>query len=169
MRCEKCNRKEAHVVLRHEQAEKKTLHLCEQCAIASSNIDASANGPVGVDREMLKTIKEYPLVVNAVYQTQCAKCHLTYTAFKHLGRIGCSECLKSFGNKLIKDLQLKQKYSKHTGDSPEIKLEAQAANVKELSALNRALSEAVEHEDYVEAASLRDRIRDLKSQGGHHA
>jgi protein arginine kinase activator len=169
MRCEKCNQREAQVVLRHSLTDKQALNLCEQCAIASSNHHLRANGSTGVDREMLKSIKKYPLVVNAVYQTQCPTCHLTFTAFKHIGRIGCSDCLSAFGNKLYKDLQTVQNHVKHVGDTPKQQLEPQTSRVKELTILNRVLNDAIAKEDYIEAAKIRDKIHEIKTKGGHYA
>ena len=158
MMCEACKINKAHIVLRQAGDAQQSIHLCENCAATGHYGNKRVQG---LDKAMVKNIKKSPLRVNEIYQTQCSKCHLTYTTYKQLGKLGCVECTKAFGSKLIRDVSDCQYGQQHSGKSP-IPVNERVMTQKEIMVLKRALNYAIEHENYQLAAELRDKVTALE-------
>lgn len=106
---------------------------------------------------------------------KCPNCACTLEAIQMGGNLGCAECYETFRETLVGELISAGKVGAglgdgrvhHTGRAP-----GQASGVNpalHLMALKEALSEALEREDYEQAAKLRDQIKGLEgdSDGEH--
>jgi protein arginine kinase activator len=97
---------------------------------------------------------------------KCPVCGFTQADFKKTGRLGCSECYRTFSESLGNLLKAMHKGTAHTGKVP-----AQMARAHELNERVRGLREdlqrAVLEENYEDAASLRDQIQRLTNQSDH--
>lgn len=99
---------------------------------------------------------------------ECGNCGTTLEEVKRGHRLGCAECYTVFEDILLMEMQAANRLSPrlnlnkknlHIGRSPG---ETLAINLSSrLSALNEALKETLSHEDYEQAAWLRDQIRAL--------
>ena len=102
---------------------------------------------------------------------ECGNCGTTLEEVKRGHRLGCMECYDVFDNLILSELQnsdkvptralahLKKSHLVHIGRAPG---EILAINPSSrLLALNEALKEMLNREDYEQAAWLRDQIRDL--------
>ena len=100
----------------------------------------------------------------------CARCHTPLEAVKMGNPMGCSECYNIFGDLLIAELIAENKIPKqmqnarrnqpiHIGKAPGKPLDIPSSN--RLTALNEALNNALQQENYEEAAWLRDQIKEL--------
>lgn len=87
----------------------------------------------------------------------CPQCGLTAEDFNKTGRLGCSECYKTFGSELAIVLRRLHGRNQHVGKIPALN-PTQVAARNELLSLRRALKQAVDHEQFEKAAELRDRI-----------
>ena len=104
---------------------------------------------------------------------KCADCGTTYQEFKKHGRLGCSECYRSFESQLGSLLKKIHGASKHSGKSPVLQTADPLPSVKEkkpadsddLDELKQKLQQAVLCEDYERAAQLRDMIRAKEKKG----
>ena len=97
----------------------------------------------------------------------CPECGMTFTEFKQKGRFGCSRDYDEFLSRLVPLLQRIHGAAEHTeGAAPEPeppKRRSKAGSVQsELRKLRRELQRVVEHEEYEEAARIRDRIKSLE-------
>lgn len=100
----------------------------------------------------------------------CGNCGTTLDAVRIGSRLGCSTCYEVFGEALIADMlnankiparlsANKKSLPLHIGRTP---LEAPLINPSlRLLALNEALTETLQREDYEQAALLRDQIKEL--------
>jgi protein arginine kinase activator len=90
----------------------------------------------------------------------CTQCGFTYAEFRERGLLGCPECYASFGDALFADLL--QMHPDLYRRAPETSGESRDASPAEDPARLRELfSDALRGERYEEAATLRQRLRDL--------
>ena len=100
-------------------------------------------------------------------EPHCDVCGMTYQEFLKGGRFGCSNCYESFRNTLEKSLRSIQGSDTHTGKKPigfETKTEKIVKELSEIDKLSIRLQDAIEKEEFEEAAKIRDRIRELKKE-----
>lgn len=97
---------------------------------------------------------------------ECGTCGTNLEEVKRGHRLGCAECYAVFENILFIELQATKmipsrlkKGPLHVGRAPGEK--GGMSPSSRLLALNEALSETLKREDYEQAASLRDQIKDL--------
>ena len=166
MICDDCGKNEAVVHITQIGPEGKIdKNLCKLCAerygsfIAQENKDDSVN-------DFLKGI--FSNAKEAEQNTQepaahCPACGMSLGDFLRSGKIGCSECYKSFHDQLEPLIRRIHGSSTHNGKIPhrtggllELK-----NNVKRLRS---ALETCVANEEYEKAAEYRDRIRALEKQ-----
>ncbi|NGX26841.1 MAG: Protein-arginine kinase activator protein [Chlamydiae bacterium] len=100
----------------------------------------------------------------------CGNCHTPLEAIKMGNPFGCSQCYMVFGDALVQELLAENKIPKamenakrnqplHIGKTPDKPAHIPSSN--RLPALNEALNEALQKENYEEAAWLRDQIKEL--------
>lgn len=100
----------------------------------------------------------------------CGECGTTLDAVRMGAPLGCKTCYDVFEDVILAELQMAKKISSrisltkksaplHIGKSPGESLEINPA--MRLLALNEALSETLQREDYEQAALLRDQIKEL--------
>ena len=161
MLCENCQDRPAsfHVVEINSEGEKREVHLCEQCAhdkkvalppslslndILSSLMEAHAD-------------KDVPELTDVA----CPNCEMTYARFKQGGRLGCPRDYAVFKKGLLPFIEHIQGSIQHRGKIPQGATH-DTVQASELLKLRRELNAAIASEGYEEAATLRDRIRDLR-------
>ncbi|NLY53980.1 MAG: hypothetical protein GX060_05085 [Firmicutes bacterium] len=175
MLCEECQKRPATVHYTKVVNNKKTeYHLCEQCARDKGELDLSFGFDPGFSIHnllagLLDMAQPQPEKVTSS-SNKCPNCGLSYAQFSQNGRLGCGDCYAAFKSQLEPLLRRIQGTSVHSGKVPErqggaLRLERQ------ISKLSRELEQAVEREEYEQAAKLRDQIRALrrrlpKSEGG---
>lgn len=163
MRCERCFSNPSTICLtKIVGGEKVELHYCESCARIVGDVDfetpfSSSN----FLESILENINRSPIKVNYILMTACSRCGMTYHKFKEIGRLGCSECYKSFDDKLGDIVKGIQGYSYHVGKVPG-NSKGDSSRQKELQLVKRELQKAVEIEAFEEAAKLRDRLKQLE-------
>lgn len=167
MLCEKCNKNEATIHYTEIINGVKNEHfLCSECA-SDTNMNYYSgildgefpfsqlmNGILsltrGEDRE------------NEMMHVVCPKCGMNYDEFTRVSKFGCEECYNVFGPLLQESLKKIQGDTKHIGKHPGEAHKDKEQN--ELEELNQRLKEAIIIEDFEAAASLRDKIRELRRQ-----
>ncbi|MDF3052245.1 MAG: hypothetical protein K0S19_350 [Geminicoccaceae bacterium] len=161
MSCEQCREREAVIHLTQIVNEQvTTLHLCERCAA-----DKGVDSPGAVPKTPLGTFlaamgQELPEQPPAARSgDNCSRCGGTLQDFRESGRLGCSECYRSFEiplRDLLRRLHgsthhMGERYAEGSGSTPRVR--PQAAELREQLRL------AVETENFELAAELRDRLR----------
>jgi len=160
MVCELCKQTQATVHLTEIVNEQMTeLHLCESCA---NQKGAQVESHFGL-AEMLGGLAEFGKTQEPEETATkvCTSCGMSYEDFRQVGRLGCGECYTTFKRPLASLLKRIHGSPHHLGKSPA--RAAKPPKVKsELVELKRKLEQAIEMEEFEEAARLRDAVRQLE-------
>jgi len=182
MLCEKCKKKEATVYYaKIINGEKEEQHLCDECAAENSvffmlaelpNKELMLGGLIASILEGLATKLEEPV---------CGVCGMKLDKFYKSGHFGCASCYDSFGENLSRLFKSVQGQDTHVGKRPkgyEHVAPKEAGDISKpnvtdvprppalsnskpptLEVLRLRLQQAIEQEEYEEAARLRDEIK----------
>ena len=162
MLCDICGKNPATVHLTEIVDDQMTeLHLCEECARQKS---IQMEQQFGLS-DLLAGLAEFekPALQKEAVLLKCSNCDLTYTDFKKIGRLGCSECYSTFKKYLGPLLKRIHGSSLHLGKSPSKVTKALKKKI-DLSSLRYELQKAIEREAFEEAAKIRDQIKELEKK-----
>lgn len=174
MMCNKCKKKEAKIYCTEIiNGEKKEQYLCEECAAeyASFKIEsAGINMESGLGSLLSSILGGYyqerePQDKTEAEEIKCPGCNLTYSEFLSEGKFGCGNCYRSFDRMLEKSIKQIQGTERHTGKRPVgyvSPMEQVMNGLTDVEKMTMKLHEAVEKEEYEEAARLRDLIKAAK-------
>ena len=173
MLCQECGQEEANVyITRIVNGKKNELHLCEHCAREKDELDFSFEPKFTLHNlfgSLLNETARGSRETLKVSKTQCPSCALTFAQFSQIGRLGCSDCFSSFGDRLQPLLRRIHGSSRHTGKVPR-RSQSTVRLKRELERLREELQRRIQNEEFEEAARLRDRLRamerDLPERGG---
>lgn len=175
MLCDKCKKNEAHIYYTEIiNGEKTEQHLCEECAAEYTSFQMGTpilNQELTLGSLLSTILGNYGSTVpekgNAQKELHCDNCGMTYSEFMKIGRFGCEKCYESFQSILDNSIRSIQGADIHTGKKPkkyETRTEKIIKELSEIDKLTIKLQDAVEKEEFEEAARLRDRIRLLKKE-----
>jgi len=163
MKCQHCKKKTATIHLTEivNENEKHEIHLCEDCAKAK-----------GIGFKAHFSIQD--LLTNLVGETQegelaqldssnCPVCGIHYTEFRAGGRFGCMNDYRVFSAALDSLFDKIHHARRHKGKVPR-RAGSNIAKAEMIDDLKERLNEAIDREEYEEAAALRDRIRQLEDE-----
>lgn len=166
MLCDICGKNPATVHLTEIIDEKMNeLHLCEECAKDKSAAMESQFGLSDLLAGMVDFQK--PLTKEEeLVSVKCPACGLSYADFKKIGRLGCAECYNVFRKYLAPLLKRIHGSNQHIGKSPQkIKSGPRVYKKKgDLQELKDQLQQAIQQENFEEAARLRDAIKAAESK-----
>jgi protein arginine kinase activator len=137
------------------------VDLCEECSKTKG-----VNDPVGFElADLLLGLgasKELEQAAGGA-ELKCPRCGFTQADFKKAGRLGCSECYKTFADGLEGLLKTMHKGTRHIGKVPEALRQTRELSDR-LKQLQKKLTKAVEDENFEQAASLRDEIKQMSAR-----
>ena len=170
MLCDECGKREATVhIVQIGPEGRMERNLCEHCAMNASDLfyvpsEEKKNMPANeflqsVFRSLQagKTEREEPTLT-------CSNCGMSYEEFQKSGRIGCSECYRTFQKQLEPILRRIHGGSLHGGRVPRYAGENIKEAQHEILHLRAKLQEAIEQEAYERAAEYRDLIREMEKR-----
>lgn len=145
MLCEKCGKRNATVTYTQIiNGQKSSINICSQCAAGESIFDNFGSLLSFGTRE--KTAAD----------VVCPCCKMSLAEFTRKGRMGCGKCYEVFRPYAKNMLQKIHGTSKHITKQAPIKEEK---SISELDILREKLKDAINAENFEEAAVLRDEIR----------
>ena len=164
MQCDVCQKKKATVHLTEIVDEQMTeMHLCEDCAREKS---VQMEQQFGL-ADLLAGLSDFGKQLKGTekIRLKCPHCGLTYEDFRKLGRLGCSECYSAFKEHLGALLKKIHGSNFYPGKTP-IKIVSATGKKKgnALQELREHLQNAIQGENFEEAARLRDKIRELEKE-----
>lgn len=164
MNCEECGKKPATVhITKIENGKKTDMHICEQCAMQKNAISMNTSFSINdLLTGLLNSGNVLPIKVDFVQDTKCSICGLSYNKFRETGRFGCSNCYKTFGERLNPLFKKVHGNTTHTGKIP-VRTGSKIKAIKEIEKLKIDLNIAIKNEEYEKAACLRDKIRELSN------
>jgi len=161
MICEQCGKKSATVhITKIENGKKSDMHLCDQCAVASSPFHMSPTFTMSDLLAGLINSGSVPMKMDISEQPKCDVCGLSYDRFKATGRFGCSNCYTVFGERLNPLFKRVHGNTTHTGKIPS-RAGARIKTIRLVEKLKMKLEEAIQNEEYEKAAQLRDEIKQI--------
>lgn len=179
MYCENCGKNYANV--KYTQiinGNKREMLLCDEC----SKLFGMENFSIPIDfstflSDFLIGFQEENMLPELVKQKElrCKRCNSTFEDFINTGRFACPECYGTFEEKIDPLLRSIQGANRHVGRIGKINEsientseESEKEKIKDTTKLgkiyelNRQLKTAIKEEKYEEAASIRDKIRELE-------
>jgi protein arginine kinase activator len=181
MLCDRCKTRDAKVLYTEIiNGVKSEQHLCEDCATDYTSFQMEKplfNSDMTLNSLLSTLLGAYHTnTTNKPGETKpdlvCEHCKTTYDEFLQRGRFGCSHCYRSFHKELEKTLRGIQGAQDHTGKRPKGYMSQADTILKDMSEeerLSLELQEAIEKEEFEEAARLRDLIRQLKKEETNNA
>lgn len=175
MLCDRCQKRDAKILYTEIiNGVKKEQHLCEECAtdytsfqmekpILNSDLTLGDLLSTLLDNytspDKNKTGETAPSII-------CEHCGTSYDEFVQKGRFGCAHCYPSFSGQLGKNFKGIQGSEMHNGKRPKGYVTASTDHIlkdfTEAEKLALILQEAIEKEEFEEAARLRDLIKQMK-------
>src|SRR6187455_2236954 len=159
MMCCICKEKPATVHYTQITGDKtQKVDLCESCAKSKGATD-----PAGFAfADLLLGLGASQEIEQAVggADVKCPQCGFSQADFKKSGRLGCPECYKSFADGLEGLLKSMHKGTRHAGKVPEGLRQTRDLSDR-VKSLQQKLAKAIEDENFEQAASLRDEIKQM--------
>ena len=148
MLCEKCGKYHATTHMRTVvNGVAKEQNLCDYCA-AGEGLNVT---PKSIFASMFGEMLE----LKPQNMKRCPVCHSTFNDIAKSGKAGCSECYKTFKTELLPYLKRVHGSTHHIGKAPE--------NNDGINELKAELKRLVREEKYVQAAVLRDKIKEMEA------
>lgn len=177
MLCDRCQKRDAKILYTEIiNGMKKEQHLCEECATDYTSFQMEKpliNGELTLG-DLLSTLLDNYTTADkrqsgeVMPSLTCDSCGTTYEEFIQKGRFGCSKCYRSFNSQLGKTLKSIQGAEIHTGKRPKglvtVDTDRVMKDFTEAERLMIKLHEAIEKEEFEEAARLRDLIKQMKEE-----
>lgn len=177
MLCDRCQKRDAKILYTEIiNGVKKEQHLCEECATDYTSFQMEKplmNSDLTLG-DLLSTLLDTYTAADKKKTGEptpsltCDSCNTTYDEFIQKGRFGCSHCYRSFQEQLGKTFKGIQGSDLHTGKRPKGYVTAGSDRImkdfSEIEKLALKLQEAIEKEEFEEAARLRDLIKQMKKE-----
>ncbi len=178
MLCDRCQKRDAKILYTEIiNGVKKEQHLCEECATDYTSFQMEKplmNSDLTLG-DLLSTLLDNYTASDKKKSGEvtpsltCGTCGTTYEEFIQKGRFGCSDCYRSFNEQLGKTLKSIQGAEVHTGKRPKGYVTTTSSDraykdIPESEKLSLLLQEAIEKEEFEEAARLRDLIKQMKKE-----
>lgn len=179
MKCEACDKAQATVHLTEiVNKKKRELHLCEDCA-REKGVSVKAafleGGDKLEDAKAAAAAKAVPggalekappgalAKIDELSGTSCPVCGLTFAEFRASGRLGCANDYMAFKKGLVPLLEKIHGHVEHRGKVP-AHVGERIERQRKLADLRQKLRAAVDKEEYLDAAALRDQILRLEAE-----
>jgi len=159
MKCERCEKAEAtvqQITIVNDQVTHK--RLCEECA-KEEETDSSEVPGASVSNIISNLFDEDQ---NQQKPNTCDRCGMTFEEFRKEERFGCANCYDQFEGRLKSLIHRIHGADQHVGTATKSTKPAKISDERKIKRLRKRLQQAVEAEQYEEAADLRDRIHRLE-------
>jgi protein arginine kinase activator len=169
MICQECEKKPATLhFTKIINGEKTEFHICEVCARERGELIPGTPNGFSIHNLLSGLLDFEPGAANSSKNVKspalrCENCGLTYTQFGKLGRFGCSSCHKYFSERLEPLLRRVHGNTVHVGKIP-FRSGSKIKRKREIEELKAELQKHIEEEEFEQAASIRDRIRDIEKK-----
>jgi protein arginine kinase activator len=154
MKCQMCENPASVHVTDLAAGKKRELHLCDGCAKARGLVPQQPGGQLNL-KALLSLLTGGALGggksdKKAKRAETCAVCGLTLAEFKAHGRFGCEHDYEALRVAIEPLLERVHRYTAHCGKVP---------RPQRVQVWKQQMQEAIDAENYEEAARLRDLIR----------
>jgi protein arginine kinase activator len=160
VKCQSCSNLATVHLTSIVDGHKSEQHLCQKCA---EEQQALKNQELNLPAILQSLIGQHVgQLTDELARLACPACGIKYMEFRAEGRLGCPHDYTVFRAGLEPLLLRIHRSVHHVGKRPRRAL-ADSAGLAELVELRQRLRQAVDAEEYEEAARLRDAIRDKEA------
>ena len=158
MKCDICRSETATVHLQETtNGMKRTAHMCTNCASSMKTGASLAFSLSNMFADMMGMDTGFFPDPSGAEPSSCGTCGMTGAELHNIGLVGCEDCYDAFAD-IILDGDPPEKLEDDKAFST-IKLKkSKKPKADPVEALEKKLGEAVNREDYEQAAELRDKI-----------
>lgn len=166
MICQVCGKKTATTHIKTiVNGELSELSLCSECAQKMGYDDMFNNW--GFNFSSLLGSFFGNDEDNTFDSLRCKGCGSSFEDIAQSGKVGCAECYNTFYDRLIESIQRIHGNTKHCGKSPNVMAQSDCTALtpnpqNELEDLKQQMKEAIEVQNFEQAAVLRDKIKKLE-------
>ena len=168
MLCQNCGKNEATThIKRIINGETTEAHLCSQCAKALGGTDLFSDMGLSLNDFFGGFLSDISPAVSALGEgvVRCQKCGSTWQDIARDGKVGCSDCYRTFYDKLLPALKRIHGRVRHDGKS----IAAPAVSEEEkkeqkINKMKEELQKAVNEQRFEDAAKLRDEIKEAEGK-----
>ncbi|WP_047981988.1 UvrB/UvrC motif-containing protein [Ornithinibacillus contaminans] len=171
MECQECHQRPA--TLHYTQVingHKTEIQLCEVCAKEKGyltypeegySLHNLLTGLFNFDSNQMTN--QHGTQAKTEKELRCAKCGLTFSEFKRIGKFGCGECYHTFSSSLNPIFRrVHSGNTEHLGKIPKRKGGSLHLK-KQLGSYKADLLELIANEEFEQAAIVRDKIKELEN------
>ncbi|MDQ2084890.1 UvrB/UvrC motif-containing protein [Herbivorax sp. ANBcel31] len=164
MLCQKCQKRVANIQFTQIiNNNKHVVYLCDQCAREEGKFNIGSplsindffSGIMGVP--YMQSVKQHNSEI------KCDSCKMSYNEFEKTGKIGCSDCYKAYGEKLMPLLKRLHGSVQYNGKIPG-RVYSKVKVSREIRKLKEHLDACIKNEEYEKAADIRDQIKEMESK-----
>jgi protein arginine kinase activator len=162
MKCEICGLKDAVIHIRQIQKDLvHELHVCEDCA-QEKGLTREEDSELPIANLLSGLLEGKDVTGGTEAKEVCPTCGMKASEFRKQGKLGCKDCFVAFEKDVRAIVSQMAARPRHTGKLPRTLVVEHAAEVRG-EEIREELRQAVEREDYEQAARLRDRLREMES------
>ena len=166
MKCDVCGNNDAVLHVKQIIGEQvKELHLCSECASEKGISGEEDIIELSLSQLLTGLIDLTDKYAELENRNICSTCGTTIKDFRKSAMVGCSDCYNIFNKEIENYLENTAGQVQHTGKLPE-KVGTLKSLLVDKESLKEKLEAAIDHENYEQAAVLRDRIKIIEKRAG---
>ncbi|MFD2760744.1 UvrB/UvrC motif-containing protein [Lentibacillus juripiscarius] len=171
MECQECHKRPATLHFTQVvNGDKTEVYVCEVCAKEKGYMTYPEEGYSlhhllsGLFSPSFEIQQDTPR--QETEELQCPKCEMTLSKFKQVGKFGCSQCYQTFEEYL--DPIFRRVHSGNTAHHGKIPARkgGDMRIKKQVDAYREELQRLIKNEAFEEAATVRDKIKELEKELG---
>jgi protein arginine kinase activator len=168
MNCQECGKRPATLhFTKIVNGEKTEFHICEVCAKEKGELIPGTSNGFSIHNLLSGLLDFEPsstgALSNKAQSIRCEECGLTYAQFSKIGRFGCGSCYKSFSERLDPLFKRVHGNTAHVGKVPK-RTGGLIQDKREIENLKKEMMTRIEHEEFEQAAKIRDQIREIEKK-----
>lgn len=164
MLCDDCKEKIATVHLTQVfNGQKIESHLCGECAYQKSGLLFDSSNKFSIPNflgGMFTSIYNKEAIGIGV---TCPNCGMSIMDIKRLGKLGCSQCYRTYQQEMDASLRRIHGNCTHLGKIP-LRGGEKVKIKRQIEELKSQIQEAVREEKYEQAAQIRDQVIELENK-----
>ncbi len=162
MKCHFCEKKATVFLTQMVEGQTQKVCLCEKCAQERGVTDPTGFSLADLILGGLSAAAKASQGLERGGSKKCPACGFSLAELQKVRRFGCPECYNAFREEVVPLLRNMRVSSTHVGKVPAGLVAEQVKNHRFKDLQNR-LAQAIDTENYEEAAEIRDQIRALET------
>ena len=171
MLCQNCGKREATThIKRVVNGETSESHLCAECAASLGYADVFGGFGLSFGDLLGGFLSDAAPQSQIAASGRCSKCGSSWNDIVREGKVGCSDCYRTFYDRLLPTLQRIHGRIRHTGKvsgsagthAPVQEKTEEELREEKIAQLRQKMNDAVAEQNFEQAAKLRDEIRGLE-------